>query len=116
MERLRRGDVWTAAGGAGYLGKPRPVVILQDDSFDETGSITIVPFTTNPIDAPLVRPVVSPSAANGLTSICRLMADKISTMSKTSLGRRLGRLSAEDMAALERAALTFLGFAGSRNR
>ena len=114
-QRLSRGDVWTAAGGAEYTGKPRPVLILQDDRFDATASITICPFTTNPTDVPIIRPAVTPDRDNGLASTCRLMADKISTIPKTSLGRRLGRLDSEDMAALERAVLTFLGFARARN-
>ncbi len=29
---MRRGDIWTVAGGADYAGKPRPVVIIQDDN------------------------------------------------------------------------------------
>ena len=28
---MQRGEVWTAAGGKDYPGKPRPVVIVQDD-------------------------------------------------------------------------------------
>jgi hypothetical protein len=31
---VARGDVWTAASGPSYAGKPRPVVILQDGRFD----------------------------------------------------------------------------------
>jgi len=38
---VKRGDVWTVAGGKDHAGKPRPVVIVQDDSFDATDSITI---------------------------------------------------------------------------
>ena len=38
---MRRGEIWNASGGKDYAGKPRPVVILQDDSFDATNSITI---------------------------------------------------------------------------
>ena len=40
---MRRGDIWTVAGGKDYAGKPRPVVIVQDDSFDATASIRSVP-------------------------------------------------------------------------
>ena len=36
---MRRGDIWTVAGGKDYAGKPRPVVVVQDDSFDATDSI-----------------------------------------------------------------------------
>ena len=38
---MRRGEIWTAAGGKDYAGKPRPVVIMQDDRFDATASITV---------------------------------------------------------------------------
>ncbi len=50
---MRRGDIHTVAGGKDYAGKPRPAVIVQDDSFDATESITICAFTTDPTEAPL---------------------------------------------------------------
>jgi mRNA interferase MazF len=40
------------------------------------------------------------------------MVDKITTVSKEKLGRRLGRLAADDVVRLDRAILTFLGLAG----
>ena len=30
--RVRRGEIWTVAGAKDYAGKPRPAVILQDES------------------------------------------------------------------------------------
>jgi len=48
---VRRGEIWTAAGGKNYAGKPRPVVILQDNRFDMTDSVTVCAFTTDPTDA-----------------------------------------------------------------
>ena len=41
------------------------------------------------------------------------MVDKITTVSKTKLERRIGRLSDEDIVRLNRAVLVFLGLAGS---
>ena len=41
---MKRGEVWIVAGGKDYAGKPRPAVILQDDRFDMTNSITICAF------------------------------------------------------------------------
>ena len=52
---MGRGEIWTASGGQDHAGKPRPVVILQDDNFDATSSITICAFTTDETDAPLFR-------------------------------------------------------------
>lgn len=31
---MKRGEIWTVAGGKDYGGKPRPVLIIQDDRFD----------------------------------------------------------------------------------
>ncbi|MGA9707657.1 MAG: type II toxin-antitoxin system PemK/MazF family toxin [Candidatus Sulfotelmatobacter sp.] len=113
---MKRGEIWTVAGGKDYAGKPRPVVILQDDRFDRTDSITICAFTTDPTDAPLFRLVVEPSESNGLRAVCRLMVDKISTVPKSRIGARMGRLADEDIVRLNRAALVFLGIAAPRER
>ena len=77
---MRRGELWTVAGGRDDAGKPRPVVIVQDDRFDATSSITICAFTTDPTDAPLFRLVVEPNANSGLRAPCRLMVDKITRL------------------------------------
>ena len=77
---MKRGEIWTVAGGKDYAGKPRPVVILQDDRFDMTGSVTVCAFTTDPTDAPLFRLPIEPSEDNGLRAVCRLMVDKITTL------------------------------------
>ncbi len=109
----RRGEIWTVAGGKDYAGKPRPVVIVQDDSFDATDSIMICAFTTDATDAPLFRLPVQPSERNGLRAACRLMVDKISTIPKTKVGARVGKLDSEDMFRLNQAVLVFLGLAVS---
>jgi mRNA interferase MazF len=114
---MRRGDVWTVAGGKDYAGKARPVVILQDDSFDGTESITICAFTTDDADAPLFRLPVEPSERNGLRVPCRLMVDKVTTVPKSKLGTHIGRLDDEDVLRLNQAVLVFLGLATSaRNK
>jgi mRNA interferase MazF len=108
---MKRGEIWTVAGGADYSGKPRPVVILQDDRFDRTGSVTVCAFTTDPTEAPLFRLLIKPSESNGLRAECRLMADKVTTVPKTKFGVRVGRLADKDMLRLNRAVLVFLGIA-----
>jgi len=110
---MKRGDIWTVAGGKPYAGKPPPVVIVQDDRFDATDSITVCAFTTDETEAPLFRLLVEPNARNGLRAACRLMVDKISTVPKTKVGARVGRLDDEDILRLNRAALVFLGLAVS---
>jgi len=114
---MRRGDIWTVAGGKDYAGKPRPVVIVQDDSFDATDSITVCPFTTDKTEAPLFRLPVEPNDRNGLRVGCRLMVDKITTVPKTKVGARVARLDDADILRLNQAVLVFLGLAVSpRNK
>jgi mRNA interferase MazF len=108
---MKRGEVWTAAGGPDYAGKPRPVVVVQDNRFDATASVTICAFTSNREDAPLLRLEVTPSETNGIEARSRLMVDKLTTVPRSKLGDRIGRLSDGDMARLERAMLVFLGLA-----
>jgi mRNA interferase MazF len=110
---VKRGDIWSAAAGSGYVGKPRPVVILQDDRFDATTSVTVCAMTTDPTDAPLIRLVIEPDDTNQLRERSRLMVDKITTVPRSKLGERMGRLGDDDMVRLGRATLVFLGLAGS---
>ena len=110
---MKRGDIWSAAAGSGYVGKPRPVVILQDDRFDATTSVTVCAMTTDPTDAPLIRLVIEPDDTNQLRERSRLMVDKITTVPRSKLGERVGRLGDDDMVRLGRATLVFLGLAGS---
>ena len=108
---MKRGEIWTVAGGKDYAGKPRPVVIVQDDSFDATDSITVCAFTTDETDAPLFRLQVEPNKRNGLRTASRLMVDKITTVPKTKVGARIGKLNDEDILRPNQAVLVFLGLA-----
>ena len=110
---MKRGDIWTVAGGKDYAGKPRPVVVVQDDSFDATDSITICALTTDETEAPLFRLVVQPNDGNGLRLACRIMVDKITTVPKSKVGAQAGRLDDEDILRLNQAMLVFLGLAAS---
>ena len=82
---MKRGEIWTVAGGQDYAGKPRPVVIVQDQRFGATASITVCAFTTDPTDAPLFRLPVEPDGRNGIRVTSRLMVDKISLAIALSL-------------------------------
>lgn len=109
---MRRTELWTAATGSGYVGKPRPVVIIQDDHFDATSSVTVCAFTTDPTEAPLIRLPVDPDERNGLRERSSLMVDKLTTVPRSKLGERIGQLSNEDTVRLGRAIMVFFGLAG----
>jgi mRNA interferase MazF len=110
---VKRGEIWTATAGSGYAGKPRPVVIVQDDLFDATASVTVCAFTTDETDAPLFRIPVDSNETTGIRQPSRLMVDKITTVPRMKLGERIGRLSDDDMASLARSVVVFLGLAAS---
>jgi mRNA interferase MazF len=110
---VTRGEIYTAAARGAYTGKPRPVVIVQDDRFDATTSVTVCPFTTNPVDAPLLRIPIEPSDDNGLDRPSSLMVDKITTVPRSGLGERLGRLRDDELVQLNRSLMVFLGLVAS---
>jgi len=108
---VKRGELWTMAGGPGYASKPRPVVIVQDDAFAARDSVTVCLITTDPADLPVFRIAVDPTAENGLKAISRLMVDKVTTVPKSRLGQCIGRLADDNLLRLNRSLLVFLGLA-----
>jgi mRNA interferase MazF len=108
---VRRGELWTAAGGKHYAGKPRQVLIIQDDRFDATSSITVCALTSDPTEIPLLRVPLDPDDRNGLDARSSIMLDKVTTMPRSKLGERIGKVSDANMLALSRGPLVFLGFA-----
>ena len=110
---MTRGEIYTAAASGAYTGKPRPVLIVQDDRFDATASVTVCPFTTNPVEAPLTRIPIEPSPENGLDRTSDLMVDKITTMPRSGLSDRLGHLRDDELVRLNRSLMVFLGLASA---
>lgn len=94
-----------------HTGKPRSVVIVQDDRFDATASITACPLTTNPLDAPLTRICVGVMTATGIEQPSQIIIDKITTMPRANVRGHLGRLTDADRMRLDRALLVFIGLA-----
>ena len=105
---MKRGEVWTVAG-SGLAGKPRPAVVVQDDRFSETSSVTVCLITSDLAETQQFRVHLEPSDANGLKKASRIMADKLMTISRSKFGALLGRLTSGQMAELERKVVVFLG-------
>ena len=108
---MNRGEIWTAAGGASYARKPRPVLILQDDAYRETSSVAVCPLTTEQVGTSFFRPPLEPNEGNGLLAPSRVMVDKIAAVPREVMGHRVSSVSAEDLRAVEVAVMTFLGMA-----
>ncbi len=88
------------------------MVIVQDDRFDATDSVTICAFTTDPTEAPLFRLRIDPDEVNGLQEPCSLMVDKNTTVPRSELSEHVGRLGDDELVRLGRAIMVFFGLAG----
>lgn len=108
---MRRGEIWLVSGGV-YASKPRPAIILQDDRFDATDSVTVCPLTTTIVDAPLLRLPVPADETTGIREASSAMIDTVTTVRRSNVTRRVGALSAKHLIELERRLLVFLGLAG----
>ncbi|WP_232466323.1 type II toxin-antitoxin system PemK/MazF family toxin [Diaminobutyricimonas sp. LJ205] len=108
--RVNRGEIWTVAGGV-YASKLRPALIVQDDLFATTASVTVAPLTSDLVDAPMMRVRVSADELSGLESESDVMVDKVTTVRRSNVQDRIGRLSADQLADVERAVMVFLGLA-----
>ena len=108
---MRRGDVVIVAA-AGDYGKPRPAVIVQTDAFpDEHASVIVCQMTSELADAPDFRVTVAPRAGNGLRDISQIMADKPVTLRRERIGQIVGRLTEEEIVALDAALAFVMGLA-----
>lgn len=107
---MRRGDIVTVAGGV-YANRPRPAMIVQDDRFDATDSLTVCPFTSTEVEeAPLLRVPVPAGEESGLDQDSFLMVDELTTVRRANAHSVLGRLEATTLVEFERRLLVFLGF------
>lgn len=109
---MRRGDVVVVADRAGgdYAGKPRPAVVVQADAFGGTRSLVVCPLTTRDREAPLLRVPIAPSAALPLSAPCWAMLDKITSIRRDRAhGPAVGRVSDEELLAVNRGLAVFLG-------
>jgi mRNA interferase MazF len=105
---MRRGDVVTAVLPGAY-GKPRPVLLIQDDAFEALPSATVLPLTSELRDLPLLRIAVAAGLESGLRRPSQIMVDKVQTVPRSRLGQRVGALNAATLERVEEALGRFLG-------
>lgn len=107
---MNRGDL-IAVSLRGDFGKPRPALIIQSDIFTEINSVTVLPLTSEPLNANDCRIAVHPTADNGLKHLSYVMIDKIGTLRRVKAGPMMGRITESEIAAVNRALAVFLGIA-----
>jgi mRNA interferase MazF len=99
---VKRGDVVIVATRGAYTGKPRTALVIQSDLFNDTHtSITVCPVTTDVIDAPLFRVTVPPGQRTGLMTASQIMVDKIVSVPRSSIAKRIGRCDDAELELVE---------------
>jgi mRNA interferase MazF len=106
---MKRGDLVVVATRGAYTGKHRPAVVVQSDAFNDThASITICPITSDCVDAPLFRVSIPAGTRTGLEVASQIMIDKVVSVPRTAVGRRIGRLAATEIGVVDHALQTWL--------
>lgn len=105
---MKRGDLVTVALQGDY-GKPRPALIVQSDLFNEHPSLTVLPVTGQLREAPLFRIRIDANDRNGLQKTSEIMVDKAQAIPRGKIGPVFGQLSDEEMLAVSRSMMVFLG-------
>ena len=105
---MRRGELWTLRDGA-YASKACPVVVVQSDEVSGFDSVVLCLLTSYDSSDIPTRVRVEPTAGNGLALTSYVMTDKIASVSRGLLGKRIGVLSEDDMAEVSRQLLVVLG-------
>ena len=87
---MTQGDLVIVATRGAYRAT-RPALVVQSNLYNEThASVTVCPVTSDVIDAPLFRVSLPPGARTGLQSASQVMVDKVVSVPRSSIDRRIG--------------------------
>lgn len=84
--------------------KPRPAVVVQnDETMAQASRVTVALISSGATDLPIFRIPIMPDGRNGLARPSCIMADRLSTVQKSSVGGVIGAINSTTMHALETA-------------
>jgi mRNA interferase MazF len=98
---MNRGEIWTLQD-KGYLGKARPIVIVQSDPGGIFNSVILCLFTTFESSHVSTRVKIIADDTNGLKKDSFVMTEKLITIDKKELGVKIGVLTETQMHQISR--------------
>ena len=107
---MKRGDVVIALVRGDY-GKPRPVVVIQNDRFARHTSVTVALITSTLTELDDVRLTIDPSPTNGLRVTSQVQLDRLQSIPRARLRDVIGQLTPVQMTRINRGLALFLGLA-----
>ena len=106
---MKRGDLVVAVA-QGDHGKPRPMLVIQGDTFD-TEMVTLLPLTSALVEAPLFRVRVESSGTTGISLPSQVMIDRCITIRRSKVGKIIGQIDDRTMRSVSGLLAVFLGIA-----
>jgi mRNA interferase MazF len=111
---MTRGEIWWADFGiplGSESGFRRPVLIVQDDAFNESniGTIVVVPFSTNLLLAEAPGNVFFGTEATRLPKESVVVTSQIHAVDRTRLIERVWKIGGELLEEVEGGLMTVLG-------
>jgi mRNA interferase MazF len=110
---VKRGDVVLMVV-PGELGRPRPGIIVQADELGQDTSTVLACPLSSDLQAkpnPRLRPLLDPSAGNGLRARSQIMTDKTFAQRRARVRQVIGAIDSETSDRLDAALLLVLGLA-----
>lgn len=108
-----RGEIWTMRDDV-YASKARPVVIVQSNDVGPFDSVVLCLLTSYDSSDIATRVRIDPSSRNGLERVSWVMTDKIASVSRNMLGKRVGVLEQSTLDEVSRQLVAVLGLASVR--
>ena len=108
---MKRGDVVTVAI-QGDFGKPRPVLVLQSDVFNDIhATVTVALISSDLIEAPIFRLDIEANPQSGLSKPSQVQIDKLMSIRAEKMGTVIGELNDAMMVRVNRSLALWLGLA-----
>ena len=109
----RRGEVYLVSFDPTFgheIQKTRPAVVIQNDVSNQYSPITIVAAISSHFsEPPFPREVVIEPADSGLPKRSAVIVNQIRSVDRRRLGKKVGRLSRQDMERVDEAIRISLG-------